>query len=480
MTEPSVGKSGRLLVVEDNATLGRSVARALAPRFSEHALVARGDDAILRLADPAAEPFDVVVTDMRLPGADGMDVLRAALARDERCAVVVMTAHGSVDRAVEAMRSGAADFLSKPFDLADLEERVEHARAQRRTGSAVAADAREPAPPRVARIIGKSPELLAALDVARRAAPSRSTVLLTGETGTGKELVAELVHRHSPRVDAPFVKVNCAALPETLLESELFGHERGAFTSADRLRVGRFEQADGGTLFLDEVGDMSLATQAKLLRVLQDQEFQRLGGSAVLRTDVRIVAATNRNLEEGIASRDFREDLYFRLNVIRVALPPLRERPEDIELLAECFRADFAREVRAPQYGLSPRGDAAAPCPPVARQRPGTAERGRTRRLDGPGAPHRGQRAPAHARPPGGRGRLARRSADRGARPRVDRARRGRGGTGTLRLGSEGCRRVPGHQPAEAQLHDRAHGHHARELASQPLVLAPGRARRRK
>ena len=355
MRAESHAKSGRLLIVEDNATLGKSVARALAGQFSEHALVARGDDAVLRLADPSVEPFDVVVTDMRLPGANGMDVLRAALARDAGCAVLTMTAHGSVDIAVEAMREGAADFLMKPFELEVLEQRVENARAARRVQRGApehGADARARTGP--SRIIGQSPELLGALEVARRAAPSRSTVLLTGETGTGKELVAELVHSNSPRADAPLVKVNCAALPETLLESELFGHERGAFTSADRLRIGRFEQADGGTLFLDEIGDMSLATQAKLLRVLQDQEFQRLGGTTVLRTDVRIVAATNRDLEEGIAAREFREDLYFRLNVIRVGLPPLRERPADIELLAEQFRADFAREFVRPSTGYQP------------------------------------------------------------------------------------------------------------------------------
>jgi transcriptional regulator with PAS, ATPase and Fis domain len=196
--------------------------------------------------------------------------------------------------------------------------------------------------------------LESALALARRVAPSRSTVLLTGETGTGKELVAGLVHGLSPRADGPFVKVNCAALPETLLESELFGHERGAFTGADRLRIGRFEQAHGGTLFLDEIGDMAAATQAKLLRVLQDREFHRLGGARAIRTDVRIVAATNQDLAREIRGGRFREDLFFRLNVIRIFLPPLRERPEDAEALAIHFAAYFAHELGRPLRGLSP------------------------------------------------------------------------------------------------------------------------------
>ena len=200
----------------------------------------------------------------------------------------------------------------------------------------------------------EGPALESALALARRVAPSRSTVLLTGETGTGKELVAGLVHGLSPRADGPFVKVNCAALPETLLESELFGHERGAFTGADRLRVGRFEQAHGGTLFLDEIGDMAAATQAKLLRVLQDREFHRLGGSRAIRSDVRIVAATNQDLEREIRSGRFREDLFFRLNVIRIFLPPLRERPEDAEALALHFADEFAHELGRAVRGISP------------------------------------------------------------------------------------------------------------------------------
>jgi transcriptional regulator with GAF, ATPase, and Fis domain len=202
-------------------------------------------------------------------------------------------------------------------------------------------------------VVAESPALRAALELAGRVAPTRSTVLLTGETGTGKEVIASLVHRLSPRASGPLVKVNCAALPETLLESELFGHERGTFTGADRQRIGRFEQASGGTLFLDEVGDLSPATQAKLLRVLQDQEFHRLGGTRVLRTDARIVAATNQDLAEGIREGRFRQDLYFRLNVIRIHLPPLRERPEDLLALAHRFLRESACELDRPVHGFS-------------------------------------------------------------------------------------------------------------------------------
>ena len=345
----------RLLVVEDNASLRRGIARALAGRFGDVDEEARGDRAVERVADPGVEPYDVVVTDLRLPGADGLAVLAAARQRDARTAVVLMTAFGTIETAVEAMRRSAFDFVQKPFDLDELEARVDRALGHAGLLREVHALREERAERLGAgRIVGESLALRAAVDLARRVAPTRATVLVTGETGTGKELIAGLIHAHSPRAAGPFVKVNCAALPETLLESELFGHERGAFTSADRLRIGRFEQADHGTLFLDEIGDMSRATQAKLLRVLQDQEFHRLGGTKPMRTDVRIVAATNRDLETAIRAGSFREDLYFRLNVIGIALPPLRTRPEDVELLARHFLREFARELGRPAPQLTP------------------------------------------------------------------------------------------------------------------------------
>ena len=346
---------GRLLVAEDNDSLRRNLVRAFSGAFARVDAVGRGDEACARLADPARVPYDIVVTDLRLPGADGVEVLRAARRRSERTAVVLMTAFGTVESAVVAMREGAFDFLQKPFELDELEARIERAREHVDLVGEVhqLREERGRRDPREG-IIGGSGAMRAAVALAERVAPSRSTVLLTGETGSGKELVAGLVHAASPRARAPFVKVNCAALPEALLESELFGHERGAFTSADRVRIGRFEQADGGTLFLDEVGDMSLATQAKLLRVLQDQEFQRLGGTRVLRTDVRIVAATNRDLRRAIADGGFREDLWFRLNVVAIELPPLRERPGDIEVLARHFFGELTRELGRPLHGFTP------------------------------------------------------------------------------------------------------------------------------
>jgi DNA-binding NtrC family response regulator len=344
----------RILLVEDNASLRRGVARALDERFGEVDQVSNGAEAVERLRDPGVEAYDVVVTDLRLPGASGIDVLQTARERDSRVAVVLMTAYGSIQTAVEAMKLGAFDFVQKPFELEELETRVAKACSHARLVGEVTT-LREERAERLGldRIVGTSESLRSALDLARRVAPTRATVLVTGETGTGKELVAGVIHANSPRAAAPFVKVNCAALPETLLESELFGHERGAFTSADRLRIGRFEQADRGTLFLDEIGDMSPATQAKLLRVLQDQQFHRLGGTKVLHTDVRIVAATNQDLEKAIRAGRFREDLYFRLNVIGIWLAPLRERSEDLEALSRHFLAEFSRELGRPRTGFS-------------------------------------------------------------------------------------------------------------------------------
>ncbi len=348
----------RLLLVEDNAGLRRGIARALADRFAVLDEAADADAALERLSDPGVEPYDMVVTDLRMPGAEGaggMAVLRAARARDEHTAVLLMTAYGTVEDAVEAMRLGAHDFIQKPFELPELEARVERALGHARLASELTS-LREERDQRLARerIVGTSAALRKAVALAERVAVSKSTVLVTGETGTGKELIAGLVHSASERSEGPFIKVNCAALPETLLESELFGHERGAFTSADRLRIGRFEQADGGTLFLDEIGDLSLVTQAKLLRVLQDQEFQRLGGSQVLRTDVRIVAATNRELPSAIEAGTFREDLFFRLNVIGIDLPPLRDRPEDVEALANHFLEELSADVGKTLVGFAP------------------------------------------------------------------------------------------------------------------------------
>ena len=338
--------SARILVVEDNDTLRRAITIALRERWGDVREVASGDDAIECICDSHSDAFDVIVTDLRLPGCDGVAVLRAARERDPGTSVLVMTAYGSIETAVEAMRSGAFDFVQKPLDLDQLELRVARGVDHRRLLYEVTELRAEQAARQASeQIIGNSLALRSALDLAKRVAPTRSTVLITGETGTGKELIAGLIHRASPRAEGPLVKVNCAALPETLLESELFGHERGAFTGADRQRIGRFEEANGGTLFLDEVGDTSSATQAKLLRVLQERRFHRLGGSTLLRTDARIISATNHDLGARIAEGLFREDLYFRLNVIRIHLPPLRERPEDLVDLAHHFLRELSTEM---------------------------------------------------------------------------------------------------------------------------------------
>ncbi|MCG8591753.1 MAG: sigma-54 dependent transcriptional regulator [Proteobacteria bacterium] len=347
--------AGRLLIVDDNEGLRAGLAEALQSAWDSVDAVGDGAVACERLSDPAEPPYDAVLTDLRLPGADGLAVLEAARLRSPATLVLVMSAYGEIDTAVDAMRAGADDFLVKPFDLSQLETRLARASASRagpvpRDPARPTAAGSQPTPPA---LVAESDSMREALDLARRVAPIRSTLLLTGETGTGKEIMAAWVHALSDRASGPFVKVNCAALPETLLESELFGHERGAFTGAERQRVGRFEQASGGTLFLDEVGDMSPATQAKLLRVLQEQEFHRLGGTRVLRTDARIVAATNLDLKEVIRDGRFREDLWFRLNVIAIHLPPLRERPEDAVALATRFTAEFARELGRPQLALA-------------------------------------------------------------------------------------------------------------------------------
>ncbi len=346
----------RILVVEDNDALRSGICLALRDSWGEVDEESDGERALGRLADSATAPYDLIITDLRLPGADGMSILRAALELCRDTSVIVMSAYGSIETAVEAMRLGAFDFVQKPFAVEQLELCV--ARAGDRVRSA-ARGRGFPAPASDAvtlkNVVAESRAMRDAIELARRVANTRSTVLITGATGTGKEIVAGLVHAFSDRSRESFVKVNCAALPETLLESELFGHERGAFTGADRVRIGRFEQATGGTLFLDEIGDMTGATQAKLLRVLQDQEFYRLGGTRALRTDARIVAATNRDLAEAKRTGGFREDLYFRLDVIGIYLPPLRERPEDLLALAERLLDEFARKLDRPvrRFGAS-------------------------------------------------------------------------------------------------------------------------------
>ena len=320
----------RVLIVEDRDSLRRMLSEALTGEGYRVEAVADAEAAITRLGVSA---FDLVLTDLKLPGASGLEVLSAARAAQPATPVVVLTGYGTVATAVEAMKRGAYDFLEKPVEIEDL-FRLAAAATGGGAGAAGTADTVCLAPPGAPPIVGRHPRLRAAVRLLERVAPTESTVLLTGESGTGKELFARALHALSPRRGGPFVTLNCAAIPEALMENELFGHERGAFTGADRRRPGRFESAEGGTLFLDEVGELSPAVQGKVLRVLDERTYERVGGDRTLRADVRLVAATNRPLGEMVESGAFRSDLFFRLNVFPVELPPLRERPGDVPLLA--------------------------------------------------------------------------------------------------------------------------------------------------
>ncbi len=292
---------------------------------------------------------DVLITDIRMPGMDGFALLERVHGTHSDLPVIVMTAYSDLDNAVAAYRGGAFEYLPKPFDVDEAVELV--MKALRRNGRA--ASAVEAAAPDEIPLIGKAPAMQEVFRSIGRLARSSMTVLITGESGTGKELVARALHRHSPRADRPFVALNTSAIASELLESELFGHERGAFTGADARRIGRFEQADGGTLFLDEIGDMSPELQTRLLRVLAESEFFRVGGQVSIRVDVRVIAATNQDLARAVRDGRFREDLYHRLNVIRIDTPPLRQRRQDIPLLLEHYLANAARELRAPAKALN-------------------------------------------------------------------------------------------------------------------------------
>ena len=343
---------GRILVVDDHDSLRKGLVRALNNAGHDVEEAPNGTAAIERLQD---SQFDVVLTDLRMGGADGMDVLRTTRSIQPSAAVILMTAFGSIHTAVEAMKIGAFDFVQKPFEIEEMELKIEKAIELRHLKHQVDYLRHEQQDIYdFDRIVGASGALQSVLAIVKKVAKSNTTCLIRGETGTGKELIAGAIHHNSLRATRNFVKVNCAALQENLLESELFGHEKGAFTGADKQRVGRFEQADGGTLFLDEVGDMSANTQAKILRVLQEHEFERLGGTRTLRCDVRVITATNRNLPQMVANGQFREDLYYRLNVVSIEMPPLRERKDDIGALATFFLRRFASELKKRVDGLSP------------------------------------------------------------------------------------------------------------------------------
>jgi len=333
----------RVLIVEDRESLRRLMERALGDEGYAVETAGRGEEAIAALAQ---RPFDLVLTDLMLPGVSGLEVVRAARAARPPVPAAVLTAYGTVTAAVEAMKLGAVDFLEKPVELDALARLVAGA-----IGGGAAAESFTA--PGVGPIVGRHPRLRAALRLLERVAPAESTVLLLGESGTGKELFARSLHALSARAAGPFVAVNCAAIPETLIENELFGHEKGAFTGADRSQLGRFEAAAGGTLLLDEIGELPLQVQGKVLRVLEERTFERVGGGPTRRADARLVAATNRDLRAMVDEGRFRADLFFRLDVFPIELPALRERPTDIPLLARHLLAAAAARHRRPAPELS-------------------------------------------------------------------------------------------------------------------------------
>ena len=332
-------KKKSILLIDDDDSLRRVMEFSLTEAGYAVRTAASGEEGLGLFGK---DVFDAVITDITMPGMSGMEVLSRVRERDERVPVVVITAYGTIESAVEAMKQGAFDYITKPFNRDELRITLEKALRMRRLE-------RENVQLRTAvqdrfrfdAIVGESAKIREVLDLAGRVASSDASVLITGESGTGKELLAKGIHFNSPRSDGPFVAVNCAAIPENLIESELFGHVKGAFTGAVRDREGKFELAEGGTLFLDEIGDLRIDLQAKILRALQERQVDRVGGRQPLAVDVRIIAATNKDIERAVKEGAFREDLYYRLSVITLQMPPLRERREDIPLLAEHFLRKF-------------------------------------------------------------------------------------------------------------------------------------------
>ncbi len=341
-----------LLVVDDDRAIRHVVQQAFSGTDIQVAEAATAEDGLDQLRRHLP---DVVLLDINLPEMSGMEAFRAFHSLDPKLPIIFVTALDSSDIAIQAMTLGAYDFVMKPLDLASLNKLIGQAMEVRRLmnvpvsvpGSKLPSDGAD-------RLVGRSPAMQEVYKAVGRVAPQNVTVLIRGESGTGKELVARAIYQHSPRADRPFLAVNCAAIPDALLESELFGHEKGAFTGADQRRIGKFEQCNGGTLFLDEIGDMSLLLQAKMLRVLQQQQFERVGGNQTISTDVRVITATNRDLEQMVAAREFRADLYYRLSGLTIQLPPLRERTADLPLLLDHFLRRFALALDKDVRGISP------------------------------------------------------------------------------------------------------------------------------
>ena len=345
-------RSGRILVVDDEVNARTALAELLRDEGYD---VDTAADAFKALGKYAAFSPHVVVTDLKMPGMDGIELVKKIRAMEDPASVVVMTAFGAVSSAVDAMRSGAADYLTKPLDFSELLVVLDKVFEQQALGRE-ARQLRQRVRDRVApnNIVGNSPAMQRVFEVIEQVAPSRATVLISGESGTGKELVANALHQRSHRSNGPFVKLHCAALAESLLESELFGHEKGSFTGAVARKEGRFSIADGGTLFLDEIGEISPTIQVKLLRFLQEHEFERVGGTQTIRVDVRVIAATNRNLVEEVQKGRFREDLFYRLNVVSLEMPPLRDRRSDVPSLARFFLDRYVKENGKPIEGFTP------------------------------------------------------------------------------------------------------------------------------
>ncbi|MGH9730581.1 MAG: sigma-54-dependent transcriptional regulator, partial [Candidatus Acidiferrales bacterium] len=341
-----------ILIVEDEAKMRRLLELNLGEEgFITHAAA----DAETGLKLLSQEKIDLVVTDFKLPGMNGLEFLQAIKRVDASLPVVIMTAYGSVESAVEAMKVGASDYVLKPFSLAEMilvirkELDARKLRDENRSLREALGQRYE-----YANVVAKGEKMQAVLALVERVAPTNSTVLLGGESGVGKDLIGRAIHEHSHRASGPFIKINSTAIPENLLESELFGYEKGAFSGATTSKPGKFELADKGTLFLDEIGDVPPAIQVKLLRVLQERQFERLGGTRTLKVDVRLIAATNRDLRAALEEGTFREDLYYRLNVVAIDIPPLREHKEDIPALANFFLERFARESGKPVQGITP------------------------------------------------------------------------------------------------------------------------------
>jgi two-component system response regulator HydG len=348
-----------ILIIDDNETIREGLAHTVRKMGHRPLVASGGDDGLAQLK--AAGEVDFVITDLRMEGMDGVEVLRQVHKRDPDVPTMIITAFGTVETAVEAMKLGAFDFLTKPFAPEVVRLKVERAlelaasrRARRRLEAQneylkVEAEGRY----RFAELVGGSDNMEKVFRTVERVAPTDSSVFIAGESGTGKELVARACHNLSKRASGPFIKVNCGALTETLLESELFGHEKGAFTGAIKTKLGRFELADGGTLFLDEIGDVPLSMQVKLLRVLQEQEFERVGGEQTIKVNVRVISATHKNLDQEVAAGRFRQDFYYRLHVVPLQLPPLRERREDIPLLVHHFIEKLAPKTNPSVRGMA-------------------------------------------------------------------------------------------------------------------------------